>query len=210
MIATGRKNTEDGNDRDTDTRYASALALKTAFRQVKILRQVLKDSSSILITDLVESAKKWEEARAERLGPAKQPAVDPLPSIEAIIREKRPKEPDNNNDQDSYSVERDVKSQVIFMAPSEETFSAKEGLMEPLQMEISTEVYKGRFPDQYVSIEHLLGGEFLRFNDYLNHWKASERNSMMKPHKDSIRYFHMAFNNMTVSRAQRTTFKARD
>jgi hypothetical protein len=65
-------------------------------------------------------------------------------------------------------------------------------------MPIRNDVYKGQFPDQYLSIEKLLNQEFLNLEDYIKEW-GPEGPDMEPLGHGTIRYFHISFNNMVVS-----------
>ncbi|KAH8895809.1 hypothetical protein GQ53DRAFT_819781 [Thozetella sp. PMI_491] len=108
---------------------------------------------------------------------------------------------------------------------------ALRGMMVPLQMQIHDEVYKGQFPDQHLSIEKLLSDEFIKLSEYYENdtavWKAhsgldspagkvqtdesseSDENAdgPLPPDQNTIRYFHIASNNMVwVKGAMETYF----
>jgi hypothetical protein len=74
---------------------------------------------------------------------------------------------------DPYSLERDVKAQIIQLTPMRHDLEVElNGLMKPFSEEskerFHNEVYKGQFPDQVISIKRLLDGEFTRIGEAEN------------------------------------------
>ncbi len=99
-----------------------------------------------------------------------------------------------------YSLERDTKSQ--FMKFERKELTAKDGhpnalgVMVPADEPVHDAIFKGSFPDQELSIEKLLGGEFARREADADP-DDPEALAKDREYPREVRYFHIPCNNMT-------------
>lgn len=90
----------------------------------------------------------------------------------------------------SYDLMRDVKARIIKLRRPSAPGSAMASAMKPMKENVDNKVFKGTFPDQRISVHHLLSGEF-------------KTDAKMDPVEQScpsdLRYYHIPANNMIVS-----------
>lgn len=101
----------------------------------------------------------------------------------------------------SYELKRDIKAQLILLErPNSKSISVMGNVMEPDWEDVGNEIFKGRFPDQQVSMFHLLDGALK--GGYSNRGKF-ERTSKKTLEDEfcpsKLRYYHIPVNNMLVS-----------
>lgn len=128
--------------------------------------------------------------------------------LKKIVDEEREKNNEDMPEDDPmtcYELKRDIKAQLILLErpkPSDSrTIPIMGNVMEPDWEDVGDEIFKGRFPDQQVSMFHLLdgalkGGQFNRGKFERTPKKTLE--DELCPRK--LRYYHIPVNNMLVSR----------
>ena len=94
----------------------------------------------------------------------------------------------------SFDIDEDAKAMTLFMQPG------GHGLMVPKPMPIGN-LYRGQYPDQYISMKNLFDNEFVGREDFIQKWaEVQARDPVARPFEEGlIRYFHMSFTNMVVS-----------
>lgn len=113
-------------------------------------------------------------------------------------RKKNNEDPPEDDPMTSYELKRDIKAQLILL--ERPTTSVMGNVMEPDWEDVGDEIFKGRFPDQQVSMFHLLNGVLK--GGQLNRGKLERtlkrnREDELCPRK--LRYYHIPVNNMQVS-----------
>ncbi|KAK2610531.1 hypothetical protein N8I77_003954 [Diaporthe amygdali] len=124
--------------------------------------------------------------------------------LKKIVDEEREKNNEDMPEDDPmtcYELKRDIKAQLILLErpkPSDsKTIPIMGNVMEPDWEDVGDEIFKGRFPDQQVSMFHLLdgalkGGQFNRGKFERTPKKTLE--DEICPRK--LRYYHIPVNNM--------------
>lgn len=120
-------------------------------------------------------------------------------------REKNKEPMPEDDPMTSYECKRDIKAQLILLerprTSGSRAASIMGNVMEPDWEDVGDEIFKGRFPDQQVSMFHLLngvlkGGQVNR-GKFERTVKATAEDELC-PRK--LRYYHIPVNNMQVSR----------
>lgn len=118
----------------------------------------------------------------------------------------------DNYESSLYDLRRDIKARLIKLKrpdaldPDASSFMAD--IMGPLEEGVANKIFKGSFPDQQVSVYHLIDRSFKRNDkhqtvsiDTAEH-VASSKTGQLRPEKDCpsvLRYYHIPVNNMSVS-----------
>lgn len=118
-------------------------------------------------------------------------------------REKNKEAPPQDDPMTSYELKRDIKAQLILLerprTSGSKASSVMGNVMEPDWEDVGDEIFKGRFPDQQVSMFHLLNGVLK--GGHLNRGKL-ERTDKSTPEDElcprKLRYYHIPVNNMQV------------
>lgn len=123
-------------------------------------------------------------------------------------------EPDTDSDQPVvYDLRRDIKARLIKVkrpdASDPDASSFMANIMGPLEENVANKIFKGSFPDQQVSVYHLLNGKFRRHKRHMDVDAAGKsptvsraRLNELKAEKacpSELRYYHIPANNMSVS-----------
>lgn len=120
-------------------------------------------------------------------------------------RKKNNEAPPEDDPMTSYECKRDIKAQLILLERPKNSgsraASVTGNVMEPDWEDVGDEIFKGRFPDQQVSMFHLLNGALK--GGQVNRGKLERT---IKTAEDEIcpsklRYYHIPVNNMQVSRS---------
>lgn len=147
--------------------------------------------------------------------------------LKDIIEEKRSKDSEPEPDEDDpavYDLKRDIKARLIKLERPEvsgsDAGSFVSTVMEPLEENVDDKIFKGSFPDQQVSVYHLLKSKFKRRDKRaaseekvheVEYWKDgtfdhSEYEAALSGMLDAetacpseLRYYHIPVNNMSVS-----------
>jgi hypothetical protein len=118
-------------------------------------------------------------------------------------REKNKEAPPGDDPMTSYELKRDIKAQLILLerpgAPAGKAPSVMGNIMEPDWEDVGDEIFKGRFPDQQVSMFHLLNGVLKggQLRGKLERTVKRTREDELCPRK--LRYYHIPVNNMQAS-----------
>ncbi|KAL2283012.1 hypothetical protein FJTKL_10332 [Diaporthe vaccinii] len=116
-------------------------------------------------------------------------------------REKNKEAMPEDDPMTSYELKRDIKAQLILLerprASGSRAASVMGNVMEPDWEDVGDEIFKGRFPDQQLSMFHLLngvlkGGKFNR-GKFERTVKSTTEDELC-PRK--LRYYHIPVNNM--------------
>lgn len=119
-------------------------------------------------------------------------------------RKRNKEDPPEDDPMTSYELKRDIKAQLILLerpaTNGSKAPSVMGNVMEPDWEDVGDEIFKGRFPDQQVSMFHLLNGVLK--GGQLNRGKLERtfkrnREDEICPRK--LRYYHIPVNNMQVS-----------
>ena len=124
-----------------------------------------------------------------------------------------------NDNKQEYNLEKDVKAQFIQLQrePYAEVGRTEDvGVMKPISKSLHDHIYTGHFPDQQLSIEELTVSQFLHnpvhqvenekaINTHKRKGKeadtgTSSQKNAAHDRDPTVRYFHMPYNNMMVSR----------
>lgn len=120
-------------------------------------------------------------------------------------REKNREPMPEDDPMTSYEIKRDIKAQLILLerprTSGSRAASVMGNVMEPDWEDVGDEIFKGRFPDQQVSMFHLLNGVLkggkLNRGKFERTIKTTAEDEFC-PRK--LRYYHIPVNNMQVSR----------
>lgn len=148
-------------------------------------------------------------------------------TLKDVIDQERPDTNDETSDTDSegdekppYNLERDIKARLIQLerpdASMSDSSSFMANVMEPDWKDVHEKVFKGTFPDQQVSIYHLLKGKFQRAKEKSPEEKSpeekspEEKNPKEKACPSKLSYYHIPVNNMFwVEKAMASYFEER-
>lgn len=128
--------------------------------------------------------------------------------LKKIVDDEREKNREPTPEDDpmtSYEIKRDIKAQLILLerprTSGSRAASVMGNVMEPDWEDVGDEIFKGRFPDQQVSMFHLLNGVLkggkLNRGKFERTIKTTAEDEFC-PRK--LRYYHIPVNNMQVSR----------
>lgn len=121
-------------------------------------------------------------------------------------REKNREPMPEDDPMTSYECKRDIKAQLILLerprTSGSRAASVMGNVMEPDWEDVGDEIFKGRFPDQQVSMFHLLNGVLK--GGHVNRGKLQR--TMKRTEEDELcpsklRYYHIPVNNMQVSQS---------
>ncbi|KAL1861709.1 hypothetical protein Daus18300_008678 [Diaporthe australafricana] len=117
-------------------------------------------------------------------------------------REKNKEPMPEADPMNSYELKRDIKAQLILLErPDSKSIPVMGNVMEPDWEDVGNEIFKGRFPDQQVSMYHLLdgalkGGYSNRGKFERTSKKTLEDESCQESCPSKLRYYHIPVNNM--------------
>lgn len=121
-------------------------------------------------------------------------------------REKNKEPMPEDDPMTSYECKRDIKAQLILLErpprPSGSRAASVMGnVMEPDWEDVGDEIFKGRFPDQQVSMFHLLNGVLKGGLVNRGKFQRTDKTAEDKLCPSKLRYYHIPVNNMQVSRS---------
>lgn len=120
-------------------------------------------------------------------------------------REKNKEAMPEDDPMTSYELKRDIKAQLILLErprtlPSRAA-SVMGNVMEPDWEDVGDEIFKGRFPDQQLSMFHLLNGVLKGGKFNRGKFERTDKTTAEDEHcPRKLRYYHIPVNNMQVSR----------